>query len=52
MAFYKKLNKFGRILWVAQLDECTDKEAIEISKKEYKSLTSVNEFDDVELRAE
>ena len=44
MKYYKKLNSFGRLLWIAKLEKCTDKDAIEISEEEYKLLVN-NEID-------
>lgn len=39
MRYFKKLNSFGRLLWVAQLENCTDKDAVEITEAEYLELT-------------
>lgn len=40
MKYFKKLNSFGRLLWAAKLENCTDKDAVEISEEEYLALTA------------
>lgn len=45
MAYFKKVNTFNNILWVAELEQCTDLDAIEISEEEYNSLVSADTFD-------
>lgn len=52
MGFYKKVNKFGRLIWVAELEQCSDDVAVEISDTEYLSLTDTTLFDDLEISAE
>lgn len=47
MLYFKKLNEFGRLLWVAELDRCDDLDAIEISKAEYdKLLLNMSKYED------
>ena len=50
MLYFKKLNEFGRLLWVAELETISsDPDVIEISKKEYDILLSKMFIEEDEL---
>ena len=45
MAYFKKVNQFKNIIWVAELEQCTDVDAVEISEEEYNFLVNADTFD-------
>ena len=48
MKYYKKLNRFGRLVWVGKMEACTDPDAVEISEGEYLKLTDTRLDPDIE----
>lgn len=40
MKYFKKLSPMGLLEWTAELEHCSDKNAIEISKEEYDTLNN------------
>lgn len=49
MKYFKKLDNFNNIKWVAELENCTDSDAIEITKTEYNKILMDQEIDDLNL---
>jgi hypothetical protein len=52
LGYFKKVNKFGVLIWTAVLKQCNDKDAVEINKDEYMLLTKADLFDDGEILVE
>lgn len=47
MRYFKKLNKFNILVWVAKLEQCSDADAIEITEQEYNTLVKPAVFDEL-----